>query len=579
MLKIPFKQADPISYTKPLEQAIREVFQEDPDTYSDDLEELHQLRLAIQDPQDHEASANTHLAYYCQLHYLESKFQFDEDHVNLFFTWANAFGVQDSVSSHNIGFEKASVLFNLGAIYNHLAILAGSSGDEAIKKSAYFFQQSAGVYQTISDKLVSWNILGNANTQLNALSNLNLAQAQEVFLTKATNQKMKEGTLAKLSMQVSQFYAVAYEIASNTEIFNKSWLSHMQMKQHHFAALAQFYKSMEVEAQGKYGEQVGWLNASLNSMKAALDKGLVKYIQNDAYLEELKALQSKIEVQHQKANKDNDKIYMEAIPKELPPLPPARMVNPILVPEVKDLSNFVSRPFFRHLVPYKVHQAVSKYSYKKDMVVKGLISKLTEATTIAHTTLASQRLPASIEALEQPIGLPSLVLERSRELREKGGSRYLDASWETLMSFSNKDGSMLKEALAVLAKESSEDDELRRLHGPKWTRTPSQTLTVRLHEQGKEYREKMDAANQSNAIVKKKMEQSLHLIQSLELDQKELEASIPSSTQTSTLALKDPNLKELKQLLDLLNTNIKKKKELAEKIKKSGEADDIGTFH
>jgi hypothetical protein len=32
----------------------------------------------------------------------------------------------------------------------------------------------------------------------------------------------------------------------------------------------------------------------------------------------------------------------------------------------------------------------------------------------------------------------------------------------------------------------------------------------------------------------------------------------------------------LKQLLDHLNTNIKKKKELADKIKKAGDADDIG---
>jgi programmed cell death 6-interacting protein len=228
MLKIPFKETETISLIKPLQDAIVKVFQEDPQNYSDDFDELSQLRLAVQNPQDHEASVQQHLIYYCQLHYLESKFQFDEDHVNVFFTWANAFGVQDAVSSHNIGFEKASVLFNLGAIYNHLGISVGMASEEAIKKSAHYFQLAAGVYQTITDKLATWNISGNANTQLSALSNLNLACAQEVFLQKATNQKMKEGTLAKLAMQVSQFYCVAYDIASQTEIFNKNWLSHMQ---------------------------------------------------------------------------------------------------------------------------------------------------------------------------------------------------------------------------------------------------------------------------------------------------------------------------------------------------------------
>ncbi len=48
-----------------------------------------------------------------------------------------------------------------------------------------------------------------------------LAQAQEAFLLKATAGKMREGTLAKLAMQVSTFYNVAHEIASQLSIFEK----------------------------------------------------------------------------------------------------------------------------------------------------------------------------------------------------------------------------------------------------------------------------------------------------------------------------------------------------------------------
>lgn len=66
-----------------------------------------------------------------------------------------------------------------------------------------------------------WGIQGSANTQLSALSNLMLAQAQEAFLAKAVSGKMKDATLAKLAMQVATFYGVSFDIANETDIFDR----------------------------------------------------------------------------------------------------------------------------------------------------------------------------------------------------------------------------------------------------------------------------------------------------------------------------------------------------------------------
>lgn len=90
-----------------------------------------------------------------------------------------------------------------------------------MKKAAQYFQQSSGAYQTIIDKLPEWNIQGSANLQLNALSNLMLSQAQEVFFLKAASGKMKEGTLAKLAMQTATFYGVSLDIAQECSVFDK----------------------------------------------------------------------------------------------------------------------------------------------------------------------------------------------------------------------------------------------------------------------------------------------------------------------------------------------------------------------
>jgi programmed cell death 6-interacting protein len=240
MLRIPYKKPDQLSFESALKKAISAVFEEDPAPYEQDIQSLDSLRLSIQSPQDHEASINHHLAYYAQLNYLQSKFIFSETDVNVIFTWSNAFDQYDSVSSHNIGFEKASLIFNLGAIYNHLGQETGYENDEAMKKGALYYQKSAGCYQSILDNLNNWEIFGSPNSQLGVLANLMLGQAQEVFMKKAVAGNMKSITLAKLAVQVSNFHQCAYETAVTTDTFNQSWLSHMQAKHLYYSGVASY---------------------------------------------------------------------------------------------------------------------------------------------------------------------------------------------------------------------------------------------------------------------------------------------------------------------------------------------------
>ena len=135
-----------------------------------------------------------------------------------------------------------------------------------------------------------------------------LGQAQEVFLLKTIGSKMKEGTLAKLAMQAATFYGLAYEIAQETVIFDRSWLSHMQGKHFHFCCVAQYYKSIEAEANGKYGEQVAWLQAAVASNKSAQEKQIIKNLPMASFENELKTFGTMVDAALQRANKDNDKI-------------------------------------------------------------------------------------------------------------------------------------------------------------------------------------------------------------------------------------------------------------------------------
>jgi programmed cell death 6-interacting protein len=138
---------------------------------------------------------------------------------------------------------------------------------------------------------------------------------------------------------------------------------------------------------------------------------------------------------------------MEAVPKfeTLSPLMPARMVNPTAFPAVDALAKLAGKPLFQRLVPFKVHMLASKYCAKKDSLVSGLIAKLNEATAISHSTLASLRLPGTIQALEQPIGLPSIIVSRNEEVRSSGGVKSLRDSFDTLCSMAKSNWALLNE--------------------------------------------------------------------------------------------------------------------------------------
>jgi programmed cell death 6-interacting protein len=133
--------------------------------------------------------------------------------------------------------------------------------------TANYFQQSAGLFQFVSDSLDSWGIEGGANTQLSALSTLMLAQAQEAFLIKATDSKMKDGTLAKLAMQASTFYNAAFDTLKELKLLDKYWMSYLQVKIAYIKAKGHYYRGLECSAQATYGQGISWLQSSQASCK------------------------------------------------------------------------------------------------------------------------------------------------------------------------------------------------------------------------------------------------------------------------------------------------------------------------
>ena len=116
---------------------------------------------------------------------------------------------------------------------------------------------------------------------------------------------------------------------------------------------------------------------------------------------------------------------------------------------------------------------------------------------------------------------------------------------------------------------------MRNKYNQKWTRPDSEFLARSLFEKASEYQEKFNVADKANLSLQNQIQENMHLFENLSMTKEELEQSIPSSTPATTLALKDPNLKQLKLLLKSLGENLKRRPALIEEYRKIAAGDDI----
>ena len=87
-----------------------------------------------------------------------------------------------------MSFERTGVVFNIAAMYSKLALAQDVHTDQGHKMAAQLLQQSAGTLSFLLEQLGGpngWGVSEKGEAQLKSLLNLELAQAQELFLQKA----------------------------------------------------------------------------------------------------------------------------------------------------------------------------------------------------------------------------------------------------------------------------------------------------------------------------------------------------------------------------------------------------------
>ena len=136
---------------------------------------------------------------------------------------------------------------------------------------------------------------------------------------------MKDAIICKLATQCEDLYADALKQMqrdSLRSLWEREWVPTVAGKQSAFHGLAMFHQSLVAGAAKRIGEQIAWLQKSVELLKAAQTRsGIPNFYQTEL---------SRAERSLQEAKKDNDFIYHERVPdiKTLPPLEKAQVAKP-----------------------------------------------------------------------------------------------------------------------------------------------------------------------------------------------------------------------------------------------------------
>ena len=200
---IPEKKTSSLDLYRPLRNYIASQYSEkETQKLEDDLQAVRQLRSDIEKP----LTLDALIAYYSALYAIEFRFPIsaDRDDVStVSFTWFDAFSRNKKASLKNLHFEKAAVIFNLGAVHSQITFAADRRTSEGLKLACNSFQAAAGVFLFLRDYVsVKTSVGSSATVDLSsecaaALERFMIGQAQECFFEKAVSDRKYSETYSE----------------------------------------------------------------------------------------------------------------------------------------------------------------------------------------------------------------------------------------------------------------------------------------------------------------------------------------------------------------------------------------------
>jgi hypothetical protein len=433
-----------------------------------------------------------------------------------------------ATSQYSLAFEKASIIFNISAVLSCHAAFQNRSDESALKAAYHSFQASAGMFTYINENFLHAPSSDLSRETVKTLIHITLAQAQEIFLEKQATDKKKVGLLAKLAAQAGYLYAQALEGVQenvNKAIFEKVWLTMVQVKTNLLNSMAQYYQALADEEASQYGSAVARLQSAEGLAKEAerVAKNFPSSVPPSSNLSAesgtlLQALTkrhtSTVKEKLQGLTKDNDYIYHQTVPAEasLEQIAKLPASKPIPVSELyagQDISRITGPDLFAKIVPFSVTESASLYDEEKAKLVRAETEKVDTANGEMAASLDYLRLPGALQVLKGGFDQDILPDEDFRQWCEDVAGHENPVSIFELLSL-ERDSivGVLDKSSKQLDMEESVCEKMRSKYVDEWTQQPSSRLTTTLRGDIRSYREALEEAMRSDKQLSQKLRQN-----------------------------------------------------------------------
>ncbi|KAL4831255.1 hypothetical protein H8958_009399 [Nasalis larvatus] len=282
LIPLGLKETKDVDFSVVLKDFILEHYSEDGYLYEDEIADLMDLRQACRTPSRDEAGVELLMTYFIQLGFVESRFFPPTRQMGLLFTWYDSLtGVP--VSQQNLLLEKASVLFNTGALYTQIGTRCDRQTQAGLESAIDAFQRAAGVLNYLKETFTHTPSYDMSPAMLSVLVKMMLAQAQESVFEKISlpgirNEFFMLVKVAQEAAKVGEVYQQLHAAMSQVPVKENipySWASLACVKGHHYAALAHYFTAiLLIDHQVKPGTDLDHQEKCLSQLYDRMPEGL-----------------------------------------------------------------------------------------------------------------------------------------------------------------------------------------------------------------------------------------------------------------------------------------------------------------
>ncbi|ODQ79935.1 hypothetical protein BABINDRAFT_13530 [Babjeviella inositovora NRRL Y-12698] len=388
LIAVPLKKTEPTDWSHPLKSYLRSHYGGVLDLEAN-IEQFQRLRTDLQGANADATGRDIYYRYYGQLELLDLRLV-SSALPKIEFTWHDAFLPTESARQSTFAFEKANILFNLGAILSKIGHDAMCDGNFKDAYAAY--QQAAGVFEYVGESFLHAPSVDLHVDTVKSLAKLMLAQAQEVFILKMVGEgKTVTALFPRLLQCCAALYRAAHEQLTTANatrvVVATNLLQYVYIKAHFYVAAVNYHQALVLET-SKPGEAIAYLKAASSALKDHCNEYTL-VAEYKPFQETLKDYNELIHTTLARLEKDNDFVYHAVVPAatslpEIKPMESAKAL-PLTQHPVFIALNLEMRDLFEKIIPLDVHELNSLYSEEKAQ----LIRDESEAIDVSNEMLAS----------------------------------------------------------------------------------------------------------------------------------------------------------------------------------------------